>query len=65
MTASSLEFPSTGQANNSSKKRKVSLSFFIVFDHLSVILWLDEGDIPENLQIVCVIIKKCSFEPFM
>ena len=37
----------------------------IVFDRLSVVLWLDKGDFPENLHTVSrrVKINKRSFEP--
>ena len=31
---------------------------------LSVVLWLDEGDFPENLHTVCLCLHKRSFEPF-
>ena len=33
---------------------------------MSVVLWPEEGDLPENLyRVVCVIMNKCSFESFM
>ena len=38
--------------------REISFSFFIIFNSLtavlSVVLWLDEGDFPQNLHIVCL-----------
>ena len=37
----------------------------LIFHQLSVILLLDKGDCPENLQIVYVIINKRSCESFM
>ena len=40
----------------------MTISFFVV----SVMLWPEEGDFPENLHhVICVIINKCSFESFV
>ena len=33
--------------------KKNPVSFSNVFNRLTVLLWLDEGDFPENLHIVC------------
>ena len=42
---------------NSTKTSLFFLSFFIVFKrlcYLSVVLWLDKGDFPENLRTACL-----------
>ena len=64
MTASVLK----QDPNTKSFKQKKSFSF--IFHHywpficrLSVVLWLDKGDFPENLHTVCVLNKR-SFESF-
>ena len=64
MTASVLK----QDPNTKSFKQKKYFSF--IFHHywpficrLSVVLWLDKGDFPENLHTVCVLNKR-SFESF-
>ena len=50
-------FISTGQENNRTKQKISHLIFssFLTFNCcLSVVLSLDEGDYPENMQIVCL-----------
>jgi len=47
-------FGETEQATtDQAEKDKFISHFSTVFNRLSVVLWFDEGDFPENLHIVC------------
>ena len=60
-----------GEALNTTTNKLLHLSchfslFLTVSLLLSVVLWPEEGDFPENLhRVVCVIINKHSFESFL
>ena len=60
--------------NKNEKRKRKNESFSFIFHRfypficcLSVLLWLDNGDFPENMHILCVRVKinKRSFEPFL
>ena len=53
-SANANNLPSTEQpAKTQPKQVSFFLSIFIVFNRLSVVLWLDKGDFSENVHTVC------------
>ena len=69
MTASIVQTLNKRQQLNNNNNNKKEISFSVIFHRfqpficcLSVILWLDKGDCPENLHVVspCYIVCPCG-----